>query len=170
VVDLGFSHQWRFTRWFRYDRDLCGLLTHKSVPFIIEPPCILCHLTGVSEVPAVSIIRIEDSCCVIIQTTSVLSYMTAICILYILLQSCQPCPRVKIWMLLGTTVLTCHLLLQHGLLTNSNCGLSTPLYGGNTNCSSTPNCYVGCEMNVVRIVCVDVYRTWGQNVSGLVAR
>ena len=28
------------TRWFKYDRDLCGLFTHKSVPVIFEPPCI----------------------------------------------------------------------------------------------------------------------------------
>jgi hypothetical protein len=27
------------TRWFKYDRDLCGLFTHKSVPVIFEPPC-----------------------------------------------------------------------------------------------------------------------------------
>jgi hypothetical protein len=30
------------TRWFKYDRDLCGLFTHKSVPVIFEPPCTLC--------------------------------------------------------------------------------------------------------------------------------
>ena len=29
-----------YTRWFKYDRDLCGLFTHKSVPVIFEPPCI----------------------------------------------------------------------------------------------------------------------------------
>jgi len=29
------------TRWFKYDRDICGLFTQKSVPFIFEPPCIL---------------------------------------------------------------------------------------------------------------------------------
>ena len=28
------------TRWFKYDRGLCGLFTHKSVPVIFEPPCI----------------------------------------------------------------------------------------------------------------------------------
>ena len=28
------------TRWFEYDRDICGLFTHKSVPVIFEPPCI----------------------------------------------------------------------------------------------------------------------------------
>ena len=28
------------TRWFKYDRDLCGLFTHKSVPVIFERPCI----------------------------------------------------------------------------------------------------------------------------------
>jgi hypothetical protein len=28
------------TRWFKYDRDLCGLFTHKSVPVIFEPPCV----------------------------------------------------------------------------------------------------------------------------------
>jgi len=27
------------TRRFKYDRDLCGLFTHKSVPVIFEPPC-----------------------------------------------------------------------------------------------------------------------------------
>jgi hypothetical protein len=27
------------TRWFKYDRDLCGLFIHKSVPVIFEPPC-----------------------------------------------------------------------------------------------------------------------------------
>jgi hypothetical protein len=27
------------TRWFKYDRDLWGLFTHKSVPVIFEPPC-----------------------------------------------------------------------------------------------------------------------------------
>ena len=27
------------TRWFKYDRDTCGLFTHKSVPVIFEPPC-----------------------------------------------------------------------------------------------------------------------------------
>jgi hypothetical protein len=33
------------TRWFKYDRDLCGLFTHKSVPVIFEPPCIMfCHV------------------------------------------------------------------------------------------------------------------------------
>jgi len=30
-----------YTRWFKYDRDWCGLFTHKSVPVIYEPPCIL---------------------------------------------------------------------------------------------------------------------------------
>jgi hypothetical protein len=29
----------RYTRWFKYDRDLCGLFTHKSVPVIFEPLC-----------------------------------------------------------------------------------------------------------------------------------
>jgi hypothetical protein len=29
-----------YTRWFKYDRDLCGLFTHKSVPVIFESPCI----------------------------------------------------------------------------------------------------------------------------------
>jgi hypothetical protein len=32
--------QLKYTRWFKYDRDLCGLFTHKSVPVIFEPPCI----------------------------------------------------------------------------------------------------------------------------------
>jgi hypothetical protein len=27
------------TRLFKYDRDLCGLFTHISVPVIFEPPC-----------------------------------------------------------------------------------------------------------------------------------
>ena len=27
-------------RWFKYDRDICGLFTQKSVPVIFEPPCI----------------------------------------------------------------------------------------------------------------------------------
>jgi len=30
----------KYTKWFKYDRDLCGLFTHKSVPVIFEPPCI----------------------------------------------------------------------------------------------------------------------------------
>jgi hypothetical protein len=34
----GVSHG---TRWFKYDRDLCGLFTYKSVPVIFEPPCII---------------------------------------------------------------------------------------------------------------------------------
>ena len=29
------------TRWFKYDRDCLHLFTHKSVPVIFEPPCIL---------------------------------------------------------------------------------------------------------------------------------
>ena len=29
-----------YTRWFKYDRDICGLFTHNSVPVIFEPPCI----------------------------------------------------------------------------------------------------------------------------------
>jgi len=29
------------TRWFKYDRDICGLFTQKSVPVIFEPPCII---------------------------------------------------------------------------------------------------------------------------------
>jgi hypothetical protein len=29
-----------YTRWFKYDRDLCGLFTHKSVLVIFESPCI----------------------------------------------------------------------------------------------------------------------------------
>jgi hypothetical protein len=35
------SHRWEdtITRWFKYDRDKCGLFTHKSVPVIFEPPC-----------------------------------------------------------------------------------------------------------------------------------
>ena len=28
------------TRWFKYDRDICGLFTQKSAPVIFEPPCI----------------------------------------------------------------------------------------------------------------------------------
>jgi len=31
----------KYTRWFKYDWDICGLFTHKSVPVIFEPPCIL---------------------------------------------------------------------------------------------------------------------------------
>jgi len=27
------------TRWFKYDRDICGLFTQKSVLVIFEPPC-----------------------------------------------------------------------------------------------------------------------------------
>jgi hypothetical protein len=34
-----------YTRWFKYDRDLCGLFTHKSVPVIFEPPCTLLFCT-----------------------------------------------------------------------------------------------------------------------------
>jgi hypothetical protein len=29
------------TRWFKYDRNLCGLFTHKSVPVLFESPCSL---------------------------------------------------------------------------------------------------------------------------------
>jgi len=36
--DLSGSHV--DTRWFKYDRDWCGLFTHKSVLVIFEPPCI----------------------------------------------------------------------------------------------------------------------------------
>jgi hypothetical protein len=32
------------TRWFKYDQDLCGLFTHKSVPVIFEPPCITANI------------------------------------------------------------------------------------------------------------------------------
>jgi hypothetical protein len=35
-----YFHITRYTRWFKYDRDLCGFFTHKSVPVIFEPPCI----------------------------------------------------------------------------------------------------------------------------------
>jgi hypothetical protein len=28
-----------YNRWFKYDRDLYRLFTHKSVPIIFEPPC-----------------------------------------------------------------------------------------------------------------------------------
>jgi len=28
------------TRWFKYDWNICGLFTQKSVPVIFEPPCI----------------------------------------------------------------------------------------------------------------------------------
>jgi hypothetical protein len=31
-----------YTRWFKYDQDLCGLFTHKSVPVIFEP----CRIYG----------------------------------------------------------------------------------------------------------------------------
>ena len=31
------------TRWFKYDRDFLHLFTHKSVPVIFEPPCIMCR-------------------------------------------------------------------------------------------------------------------------------
>jgi len=30
-----------YTRWFKYDRDCLHLFTHKSVPVIFEPPCII---------------------------------------------------------------------------------------------------------------------------------
>jgi hypothetical protein len=41
---VGSSRLW-YTRWFKYDRDLWGLFTQKTVPFIFEPPCIcLFHL------------------------------------------------------------------------------------------------------------------------------
>ena len=40
---LLFAVMWWYTRWFKYDRDICGLFTHKSVPVIFEPPCILYH-------------------------------------------------------------------------------------------------------------------------------
>ena len=62
-----------------------------------------------------------------IRTHDVHSYKPSVCCW----MSCLPCPRVKIWMSLGTTVLSFHLLLEHGLLTNSSYSLSTPLYGGN---------------------------------------
>ena len=29
-----------YTGWFKYDRDICGWFTKKSVPVIFEPPCI----------------------------------------------------------------------------------------------------------------------------------
>jgi len=29
-----------YTRWFKYDRDICGLFTQSSVSIIFEPPCI----------------------------------------------------------------------------------------------------------------------------------
>ena len=29
-----------YTKWFKYDRDIWGLFTHKSVRVIFEPPCI----------------------------------------------------------------------------------------------------------------------------------
>jgi hypothetical protein len=39
------------TRWFKYDRDLCGLFTHKSVPVILEPPCnFVVKLLGIRQV------------------------------------------------------------------------------------------------------------------------
>jgi hypothetical protein len=31
-----------YTEWFKYDRDLCGLFTHKSVPVIFESPVYIC--------------------------------------------------------------------------------------------------------------------------------
>jgi len=34
------SELW-YTRWFKYDRDCLHLFTHKSVPVIFEPPCII---------------------------------------------------------------------------------------------------------------------------------
>ena len=45
---LQFGSFWQCTRWFKYDRDKCGLCTHKSVPVIFEPPCIL-RITNVSS-------------------------------------------------------------------------------------------------------------------------
>jgi hypothetical protein len=39
------------TRWFKYDRDLCGLFTHKSVPVIYEPHCILFLITLNFSIP-----------------------------------------------------------------------------------------------------------------------
>jgi hypothetical protein len=38
-VDIIYCKKYIYTRWFKYDRDKCGLFTHKSVPVIFEPPC-----------------------------------------------------------------------------------------------------------------------------------
>ena len=42
-----------YTRWFKYDREICGLFTQKSVPVIFELPCIkeLIQSLRVSERP-----------------------------------------------------------------------------------------------------------------------
>ena len=50
-----------YTRWFKYDRDICGgLFTHKSVPVIFEPPCIM-H-PRCSRWPATSWMHYTTSC------------------------------------------------------------------------------------------------------------
>jgi hypothetical protein len=40
VAFLRFVNAPKSTRCFKYDRDKCGLFTHKSVPVIFEPLCI----------------------------------------------------------------------------------------------------------------------------------
>jgi len=40
ICSIEFLVPMKSTRWFKYDRELCGLFTHKSVPIIFEPLCI----------------------------------------------------------------------------------------------------------------------------------
>jgi hypothetical protein len=42
------------TRWFKYDQDICGLFTQKSVPVIFEPPCTICLTSSQSTLFIVS--------------------------------------------------------------------------------------------------------------------
>ena len=37
------AHTHIHVRWFKYDRDICGLFTQKSVPVIFEPHCTYIH-------------------------------------------------------------------------------------------------------------------------------
>ena len=46
------------TRWFKYDRDCLHLFTHKSVPVIFEPPCII-----IIDCKSVAKIRIKFLMC-----------------------------------------------------------------------------------------------------------
>ena len=38
-----------YTRWFKYDRDICGLFIQKSVPVIFEPHFVVCKGTAVAQ-------------------------------------------------------------------------------------------------------------------------
>ena len=47
------------TRWFKYDRGLCGLFTHKSVPVIFELPCTYAYYTRIPSVNSLSTFQSE---------------------------------------------------------------------------------------------------------------